>query len=75
MGDVCTAVCFAYGGGFIATFALAADFIFGVRASGTRGFAFPTGYVWGGSLVCAALWPAVALAFAVSAVRKSFAGR
>lgn len=72
MSDICLALCFAYLGGFVATFALAANYIFENRASGRKGFAgLRTLYVWCGSLVCAALWPVIVAAFAVSAFRMS----
>lgn len=72
MSDICLALCFAYLGGFVATFALAANYIFENRAGGRKGFAgLRTLHVWCGSLVCAALWPVIVAAFAVSAVRMS----
>jgi hypothetical protein len=72
MSDICLALCFAYLGGFVATFALAADHIFGNRASEREGFAgLRTLHVWYGSLVLAALWPVIVAAFAVSAFRMS----
>ena len=72
MSDICLALCFDYMGGFIATFVLAANYIFENRAGGRKGFAgLRTLYVWCGSLVCAALWPIIVAAFVVSAVRMS----
>lgn len=72
MSDICLALCFVYLGGFVATFALVADYTFGNRADGCEGFAdLRTLHVWCGSLVCAALWPVIVAAFAVSAFRMS----
>lgn len=72
MSDICVALCFAYLGGFVATAVLAADYIFGNRAGGRKGFAgLRTFHVWFGALICAALWPIIVVAFAVSAVRMS----
>ena len=62
MNDICLSLCFAYLGGFVATFALAVNYIFENRAAGRKGFAgLRTLYVWCGSLVCAALWPVIAI--------------
>ena len=72
MSDVCLALCFAYLGGFVATFVLAAYYILESRAIGCEGFAgLRMLYVWFGSLVCAALWIVIVAAFAVRAVRMS----
>ena len=72
MSDICLALCFAYMGGFVATFALVANYIFENRAGGREGFAgLRTLHVWCGALVCAALWPVIVAALSVSAVRMS----
>ena len=72
MSDVCLALCFAYLGGFVATFALAANYIFENRASGREGFAgLLTLHAWCGSLLCAALWPVIAVALFNDAVAMS----
>ena len=39
MSDICLVLCFAYPGGFVATFVLAANYIFENRAGGREGFA------------------------------------
>ena len=72
MSDICLALCFAYLGGFVATFALAANYIFENRAGGREGFAgLRTLYVWCGSSVCAALWPVIAVVLFKDAVAMS----
>lgn len=58
MSDICLALCFAYLGGFVATFALAARYMFRQRALGRGGFdGVRTSAVWLGAAICALLWP------------------